>query len=153
MLRKDDSFKVVFNPGSDKVELQGLGPASTLRFSGDTGSAAPDYARLRKQPRGNLTAAHIHSIGGSRRRQFRCASNLCLTQNLCHPERRRSFARERSSQSRNPLLAGGVVTAEESRFLSGCRRFKMTMQGGEQSIPIRERLRRRNRDLRSRDDA
>src|SRR5260370_32547574 len=69
MLRKDDSFKVVFNPGSDKVELQGLGPASTLRFSGDTGSAAPRN-RPRTHPRGNLTAPLQHSIGGSGGGQF-----------------------------------------------------------------------------------
>src|SRR5260370_42666722 len=69
MLRKDDSFKVVFNPGSDKVELQGLGPPSTLRFSGDTGSAAP-RSRPRTQPRGNLTADLQHSIGGSGGGQF-----------------------------------------------------------------------------------
>src|SRR6184192_1827465 len=35
MLRKDDSFKVVFDPGTDKVEKQCLGPVSSP--AGNTG--------------------------------------------------------------------------------------------------------------------
>src|SRR5437660_4542093 len=75
MLRKNDSFKVVFNPGSDKVELQGLGPASTP--GGDTGSAAP-RSRPRTQPRGNLTADLQHSIGVSRSSQFGIAQTVWI---------------------------------------------------------------------------
>ena len=33
ILRKDDSFKVVFNPGTDKVEKQAPGPAPATRRS------------------------------------------------------------------------------------------------------------------------
>src|ERR1700747_1856799 len=66
-MRKDDLFEVVFNPGTDEVEKQGLGPApATCR---DTGNA-PAFKRNLPQPRGNLPAERIHSIGGTKPRQF-----------------------------------------------------------------------------------
>src|SRR5579862_4323023 len=68
MLRKDDLFKVVFNPGTDEVEKQGLGPApATCR---DTGLASRTLAGNAAQPRRNYTAKLHHSIGGVEPRQF-----------------------------------------------------------------------------------
>ena len=40
MLREYDSFKVVRDPGTDKVEQLGLGPAPTL-YGRDTGKKPP----------------------------------------------------------------------------------------------------------------
>src|SRR5581483_11042811 len=61
MLRKDDLFEVVFYPGTDEVEKQGLGPApaSTAR---DTGCTA--------QPSRYRAAELDHSIGVRQTRQF-----------------------------------------------------------------------------------
>src|SRR5215469_5214187 len=64
MLGKDDTFKVVLNPGTDKVEKQCLGPAPALGW--DTGWGKPATA----QPFVNRVAERLYSIGGLQARQF-----------------------------------------------------------------------------------
>ena len=41
ILRKYDAFEVVFDPGSDKVEKQCLGPVPAILAAWDTGLGAP----------------------------------------------------------------------------------------------------------------
>src|SRR5581483_6364359 len=61
MLRKDDLFEVVFNPGTDEVEKRGLGPAPAF-IARDTGCTT--------QPSRYRTAELNHSIGVRQTRQF-----------------------------------------------------------------------------------
>ena len=60
ILRKDDLFKVVFDPGPDKLKKRILGPAPSKRSTGVKPA----------QPRRHLTAKLNHSIGCPRQRQF-----------------------------------------------------------------------------------
>src|SRR5262249_11535847 len=64
MLRKDDPFEVVFNPGTDKVEKRGLGPVPVHR--GDTGRSPVTTA----QPRVHGATERYKFIGISRIGQF-----------------------------------------------------------------------------------
>src|ERR1700752_371783 len=68
MLWKDDSFEVVFDPGTDEVEKQGLGPAPA--HCRDTGWTPRFLSRNAAQPRANQTAKLHHSIGRVGGRQF-----------------------------------------------------------------------------------
>src|SRR5262249_37558946 len=60
MLRENDTFEVVFDPGTDKVEKQRLGPVPA--FAWDTGWGKPSTA----QPLKHSMAELIHSIGAVR---------------------------------------------------------------------------------------
>src|SRR5215472_17091101 len=64
MLRENDTFKVVLDPGTDKVEKQCLGPVPA--FAWDTGGGKT----LPTQPLKNGMAELIHFIGVVRGRQF-----------------------------------------------------------------------------------
>src|SRR5262249_4026825 len=64
ILGKDDTFEVVFNPGTDKVEKQCLGPVPALVW--DTGWGKPATA----QPFIPSTTELIDSIVAVRVRQF-----------------------------------------------------------------------------------
>src|SRR5215471_17885731 len=64
MLRENDTFEVVFYPGTDKVEKQCLGPVPA--FAWDTGWRESSTA----QPLKNRIAERIYFIGAVRGRQF-----------------------------------------------------------------------------------
>src|ERR1700692_5136438 len=63
ILRKDDLFKVVLDPGPDKLEKWILAPAPSKRSTGVPLA----------QPRRKHSAKLIHSIGWCRRLQFHAA--------------------------------------------------------------------------------
>src|SRR5690348_16951945 len=73
MLREYDLFKVVRDPGTDKVEQLGLGPAPALRGR-DTGGMPPGRVtgpgQKAVQTAENGGTEHIDSIGGKAARQF-----------------------------------------------------------------------------------
>src|SRR5260370_17183151 len=64
MLRENDTFKVVSNPGTDKVEKHCLGPVPA--FAWDTGWGKTTST----QPFKNGVTEHTHSIGAIVVRQF-----------------------------------------------------------------------------------